>query len=80
VKQYSNECLSISNGKLFCIACREELSIKFSVITAQIKSSEHIAGKDKLKTKKKRDTEIAKALKLQDSVIYPKGESLSDNQ
>ena len=28
VKRYANECLTVSNGKLFCLACREQLSLK----------------------------------------------------
>ena len=32
VKQHSDECFSVANNKLFCLACREEFSIKNSVI------------------------------------------------
>ena len=28
VKQFNNECFSVSNNKLFCLACQEELSVK----------------------------------------------------
>ena len=31
VKKYANECLIVSNGKLFCLACREQMSLKCSV-------------------------------------------------
>ena len=38
------------------------------------------SGKSRLKSQKKTEIEIAEALKTQDSVIFPKGESLPDNQ
>ena len=63
VKQYNDECFSVANNKLFCLACREELSIKNSVIIGHIKSSKHNAGKDRLQSQKKRDMEIMKPLK-----------------
>ena len=36
VRKYPEECFSVSNNKLFCLACREELSVKSSVITGHI--------------------------------------------
>ena len=38
VKKYANECLGVSNGKLFCLACREQLSLKCSVINNHVNS------------------------------------------
>ena len=66
--------------KLFCLACREELSVKNSVIGVHIKLTKHNTRKEKLKSKKNKEIEIAEALKAQNSVIFPKGESLPDNQ
>ena len=43
--RYANECFTASMGKLFCRACREEPSVKSSVINNYIKSNKHIAGK-----------------------------------
>ena len=80
VRKYPEECFFVSNNKLFCLACREELSVKSSVITGHIKSSKHNAGKSRLTIKKKRDMEIAEALKLHDHMNNPKGETLPDNQ
>ena len=37
VKEYPNEQLSVSNKKLFCKACREELSLKKSSVENHIK-------------------------------------------
>ena len=80
VKQYTGENLTVSNKKLFCLACREELSVKSSVITHHIKSAKHISGKKKLETKRKADLDIAKALQICDDVEHPKGESLPEDQ
>ena len=54
--------------------------MKSSVITGHIKSSKHNAGKSRLTTKKKRDMEIAEALKLHDHTNNSKGETFPDNQ
>ena len=32
VREFPNECLTVSNSKLFCTACRDPLSVKKSVI------------------------------------------------
>ena len=56
--RYASECLTVSMGKLFCQACREELSIKTSVLNNHIKSSKHISGKNRLQSKQKKDIEI----------------------
>ena len=57
VKQYTGENLTVSNKRLFCLACREELSVKLSVkssvINLHIKSTKHISGKKRLETQKK---------------------------
>ena len=31
VKQYNNECFIVSNNRLFCLVCRDELSVKIIV-------------------------------------------------
>ena len=62
VKQYIGENLTVSNKKLFCLDCREELSVKSSVITYHIKSAKHISGKKTLETKRKADLEIVESL------------------
>ena len=43
--RYANECFTVSMGRLFCRAYREELSVKSSVINNNIKSNKHTAGK-----------------------------------
>ena len=68
VKQYKGENLTVSNRKLFCLACREELSVKNSVITNHIKSAKHISDKKKLEAKRKADLEIIESLQSLDKL------------
>ena len=49
--RYANEGLTVSNKKLFCRACREELSVKTSVINNHIKSAKHKSSKVRLDKK-----------------------------
>ena len=46
VKEYKDDPLQKSNNKLFCKACREELSEKSSIIKRHIKSGKHKSGKE----------------------------------
>ena len=80
IRQYAGENLSVSNKKLFCLACREELSVKSSVISYHIKSTKHISGKKRLETQRKAELEIVESLRSRDALEHPKGESLPDNQ
>ena len=48
VKKHPSEALSVSNGKLLCGACSEELSLKATVVK---KSDKHKEGKCKLEGK-----------------------------
>ena len=80
VKQHPKECFSVSNKKLFCLACREELSVKSSVVIGHIKSVKHLTGKSRLESQKKKDLEIVEALRSNDAMHNPKGETLPDNQ
>ena len=47
VKEFPKEELKVSAGKVFCNACREELSTKKSTIENHVGSSKHTAGKKK---------------------------------
>ena len=80
VKQHPKECFSVSNKKLFCLACREELSVKSSMVIGHIKSVKHLTGKSRLESQKKKDLEIVEALRSNDAMHNPKGETLPDNQ
>ena len=46
VKEYPGERLLVSNNKLFCQACREELSLKKSSVEKHCKSQKHKKGKE----------------------------------
>ena len=77
--EFFEEKLTVSNGQLFCLACREELSLKRSVISCHIKSNKHAEGKEKLKVKEAREQDIAVALqKMEDEHV--KGETLPTDQ
>lgn len=52
VKENVNEELCVSNGKLFCNACREELSLKATVLKNHLKSTKHDMGKKRLQEKR----------------------------
>ena len=45
LKKFPDEQLSVSAGKLFCKACREELSLKSSSLSNHLKSQKHKDGK-----------------------------------
>ena len=61
VKQYPGEQLDISAGKLFCKACREELSLKSSSVANHVKSAKHVDGKKRLASKQAHEQDIARA-------------------
>ena len=77
--EFFDEKLTVSNGQLFCLACREELSLKRCVISCHIKSNKHAEGKEKLKVKEAGEQDIAVALqKMEDEHL--KGETLPTDQ
>ena len=80
VKEFPNQSLTVSNKKLFCLACREELSLKRSVLRGHLQSSKHKSGKERLAGKKIRDTDIAEALQASDASEHLKGETLPQAQ
>ena len=70
VKQFPGECLEAQHGKLFCAACREELSLKKSTVKSHIYSgNKHKDAKDRLAKKEARERDIAHSL-----VVYDKTE------
>ena len=62
VGEFQGEMLTVSGRRLFCNACREELSTKRSIIVSHIKSEKHSNGKVKLTMKGVHEKDIAKAL------------------
>ena len=51
VNKFSGEMLINSAEKLFCSACREELSLKLSIVKNHVDSAKHSRHKQKLKEK-----------------------------
>ena len=68
IKEYPNEPFVVSNSKLFCNGCREELCIKKSSVKNHIASAKHKKGIERLKKKTAKEKDIAKSLKLYNSV------------
>ena len=66
-KEYPGERWTVSGHKSFCIACKEELSIKKSVVDLHCKSVKHARGKDRLASNEKRERDIAKSLQQYDA-------------
>ena len=69
----------MSAGKLFCEACREELSLKKSTIKNHIRSSKHSSMKNRLKERKARDGDLVQSLKKYEEE-HPSGEHLQESQ
>lgn len=80
VREFPNENLKVSAGKLFCSACREEVALKRSIITNHISSAKHKRSKIKLATKDSREKDIAEALVVYDKQEHPRGETLPTDQ
>ena len=80
VREFPKEELTQSAGKLFCNACREELSLKLSIIKLHIASSKHVAGKEALAKRESRERDIAEAMQLYDKQEQPSGQTLPEAQ
>lgn len=78
VKEFPNECLTVSAKKLFCTACREEIALKRSIISSHVGSSKHIQGKERVKHKEARERDLASQLVVYDAAAHSRGETLSD--
>ena len=72
LREYRDEKLVVSNHKLFCSACREELSTKKSSIASHIQSKKHATAKQKLLN------EMPDVLRAYDSCVHPVGEGLPE--
>ena len=70
---YENNRMETSNNKLFCSACREELSVKSSVLRMRLQSAKHKLSKDRLHRKSQTEKDIAEALKTSDYTLNSKG-------
>ena len=69
VKEFPEECLEVTGAgklKLFCKACREELSLKKNIIVSHVSSAKHKTVKDKLASKEAKERDIARLLRERD--------------
>lgn len=62
--EFSDEPFTVSGGKLICITCREELSLKQSIIKNHIQSTKHKSSKENKAAKLKQNKTILEALKV----------------
>ena len=79
VKSYPQEPFSVSNKKLFCLSCREELPLKKNSIDVHVKCTKHTNNTKRWKVKKEHVLDIAEALKDYQARVHPKGETLPES-
>ncbi len=80
VNEFPEEPFVVSAGKLFCTGCREEVSLKLSIVNNHIKTAKHAHGKDALMKRESRERDIVQALRRFDDQNHPTGETLSEAQ
>ena len=82
VREYPDEKLTVSAGKLFCTACRHEISLKRSIIANHIASVKHTCKQSKVKLSKKesRENDIVEVLVTFDEQEHPRGETLAPDR
>ena len=80
IKKYPNEPFVVSNSQLLCSGCCEELCIKKSNVKNHIASAKHKKGTERLKEKAAKKKDIAKSLKLYNSVEHLRGKTLPKAQ
>ena len=80
IRDFPNECLEIKNNKLFCVACREVLSLKKSTVKNHITGDKHKNAKEKLSKKTARERDIVESLRAYDKSVEPAGTSVSMEQ
>lgn len=73
VQEFSTEPFSVSNGYLFCKACREQISTKRSIIANHIRSTKHACGKERLASKETRERNIMESLRKYNSITHQRG-------
>ena len=67
VRRFPDENFIVREGKLFCNACRQILSMKKSVLKIHVSSKKHRDGTQKLKRSKLREQTIVEAFKREES-------------
>ena len=80
VKEFATEPFTISNGHLFCSACREQLSLKRSILKNHVCSMKHRNSKERLSRKEAREGDIASSLRKYNEQVHQHGETLPEQQ
>lgn len=80
VREFSEEPLMVSNSHLFCCACREQISLKCSVISNHIQCAKHKSSKERLESKQLREKQIAQMLVQHNKEQHLRGETLPEEQ
>lgn len=80
IREYETEPFCVQQGHLFCTGCREQLSLKRSIISNHIKSGKHEKGKKSLEEKEFREKNIAECLKKYNEKSHSVGETLPEQQ
>lgn len=70
--------LSESDNNLFCLACKDEIGLKKSVIANHIKARKHTQGKLRLSRQQSSDSYITKAFKEYNDEHHSVGEHLPE--
>ncbi len=70
----------MSAGKLFCRVCREEISLKLSVLESHVQTEKHTRSKQQLSVKEARERDIATSLQDHQKGAHLEGESLPISQ
>ena len=78
VREFADEALTVSSGRLFCSACREELSLKSSSIKSHVMSAKHQSKKKRRQSTEGRERDIALALTQYNEEVHTKGETLPE--
>ena len=80
VLEFNEESLTVSRGHLFCQACREQVSLKRSIISNHIRSSKHQKSKERLALRQAREVNLAESLAKHNSETHLRGETLPIDQ
>ena len=80
MREFPGEHLTVSMGKLFCNACREEVSLNSSSVKNHIHSAKHTEEKTRLSKRDASKKDIAVALKAHNGETHLVGEKLPEAQ
>ena len=79
VKEFENKSLTVLRGQLFCSECREQHSLKRSIINNHIRSSKHGKSQKRLDSKEARERTIIEHLRKYNEETHPRGETLPED-